>query len=73
MMMYLYNEDWMGVKNALSSIGSPTTAAGLGVTDEIVVRALTMAHTIRDRYTILGDKGLTEKAARSLAEKTGVI
>jgi glycerol-1-phosphate dehydrogenase [NAD(P)+] len=73
MMMYLYNEDWMGVKNALSSIGSPTTAEGLGVTDEIVVRALTMAHTIRDRYTILGDKGLTEKAARSLAEKTGVI
>jgi hypothetical protein len=31
------------------------------------------AHKIRDRYTILGDQGLTREAAESLAHTTGVI
>lgn len=33
-----------------------------------------MAHKIRkERYTILGDRGLTRAAAKRLAEVTGVI
>ena len=32
-----------------------------------------MAHRIRDRYTILGETGLTEAAAHRLAKVTGVI
>jgi glycerol-1-phosphate dehydrogenase [NAD(P)+] len=33
-----------------------------------------MAHSIRpDRYTILGDNGLTREAAERLARVTGVV
>jgi len=74
MMMYLHGGDWKRLKNSLLTIGAPTTARELGVRNEEVVKALVMAHTIRpDRYTILGDNGLTREAAERLATVTGVI
>jgi glycerol-1-phosphate dehydrogenase [NAD(P)+] len=74
MMMYLHGGDWKKVKNALLTIGAPTTAQELGVSGEEVVRALELAHALRpDRYTILGDNGLTHDAAERLATVTGVI
>ncbi len=74
MMMYLHGGDWHRVKNALLTIGAPTTAPELGVTSDEVVQALMLAHSIRpDRYTILGDNGLTRDAAERLATLTGVI
>ncbi|PSP84182.1 NAD(P)-dependent glycerol-1-phosphate dehydrogenase [Halobacteriales archaeon QS_1_68_17] len=63
---------WRAVRNSLAGIGAPTTAADLGVDDEVVIEALTTAHEIRDRYTILGD-GVSEAAAREVARETGVI
>jgi glycerol-1-phosphate dehydrogenase [NAD(P)+] len=73
MMMYLHGGDWRRLKNALLMIGAPTTARELGVTTDEVVRALMMAHTIRpERYTILGDNGLTREAAERLATTTCV-
>ncbi|GAB3684337.1 NAD(P)-dependent glycerol-1-phosphate dehydrogenase [Salinarchaeum chitinilyticum] len=63
---------WLDIRDALDSIDAPTTAADLGVSEEQVIEALTTAHEIRDRYTILGD-GLEETAAREAAEYTGVI
>ncbi len=73
MMMYLHGGDWRRVKNALLTIGAPTTAQELGVTNDEVIRALMLAHTIRrDRYTILGDNGLARDAAERLASVTGV-
>jgi len=65
-------EDWESVHDALSSIGAPTTAEKLGIDDETVIDALTTAHEIRDRYTVLGD-GLDRDAAREAATVTGVI
>ncbi len=74
MMMYLHGGDWRRLKTALATIGAPTTARELGVTSEEVVRALQMAHSIRpDRYTILGDNGLSREAAERLATVTGVV
>jgi len=74
MMMYLHGGDWRRIRNALKIIGAPTTASELGVSDEQIIKALTMAHTIRpERYTILGDSGITEDAAENLARTTGVI
>ena len=74
MMMYLHGGDWRRLKNALLTIGAPTTARELGVSKDEVTRALVMAHSIRpDRYTILGDNGLTRDAAERLARTTGVI
>ncbi|EJN60567.1 NAD(P)-dependent glycerol-1-phosphate dehydrogenase [Halogranum rubrum] len=63
---------WSDIRDALASIDAPTTADELGISDELVVEALTTAHTIRDRYTILGD-GITEEAAIEVATRTGVI
>ena len=65
-------EEWHNVRDALGSIGAPTTAPELGIDDETVIEALTTAHEIRDRYTILGD-GISEEAAREAATVTGVI
>lgn len=72
---YLHAGDagmWNDIRSALESIDAPTTAAELGIDDEDVIEALTTAHEIRNRYTILGD-GIDEKAAREAAERTGVI
>ena len=63
---------WLDIRDALDSLDAPTTADDLGVTEGELLEALTTAHSIRDRYTILGD-GITEKAARDVAEQTGVI
>ncbi|HEV2316889.1 MAG TPA: NAD(P)-dependent glycerol-1-phosphate dehydrogenase [Thermoplasmata archaeon] len=74
MMMYLHGGDWRKLKMNLQTIGAPTTANALGATAEEVVRALVQAHTLRpERYTILGDNGLTREAAERLARVTGVI
>ncbi|MFB6112647.1 MAG: NAD(P)-dependent glycerol-1-phosphate dehydrogenase [Halodesulfurarchaeum sp.] len=64
--------EWRGVRDALSSIDAPTDADSLGVGSDTVIEALTTAHEIRDRYTILGD-GISEAAAREAARRTGVI
>ncbi|ESS07539.1 MAG: glycerol dehydrogenase related enzyme [uncultured archaeon A07HB70] len=62
---------WREVRDALAAIDAPTTAAELGVDDATLVAALTSAHEIRDRYTILGD-GISEPAAWEAVERTGV-
>jgi len=74
MMMFLHGGDWKFIRDTLKMIKAPTTAKEMGIEPEYIIEALKIAHTIRsERYTILGDRGLTEKAAESLALKTGVI
>jgi glycerol-1-phosphate dehydrogenase [NAD(P)+] len=74
MMMYLHGGDWRRLRTALHAIGAPTTAKELGVTNDEIVQALVAAHRIRpERYTILGDNGLTREAAERLGTVTGVI
>ena len=74
MMMYLHGGDWLRIRGALSMIGAPTSAKELGVTKDELIEALVHAHEIRkDRYTILGDRGLTRDAAERLASITKVI
>lgn len=74
MMMYLHGGDWKYIRDTLKAIKAPTNADELGIEPEYIIKALTMAHTIRkERYTILGDRGLTKKAALTLASNTGVI
>ncbi len=63
---------WTRIRDALASIDAPTTAAALGIEPGEMIEALTTAHEIRDRYTILGN-GMSERAARGAAEVTGVI
>ncbi len=74
MMAYLHGIKWMKIRRLLREVGLPVTASELGVSDEDVVEALVRAASIRpERYTILGERGLTREAAERLARKTGVI
>jgi len=75
MMEYLHSGDggeWRDVRDALSRIGAPVSANELGISNQNVIEALTTAHEIRDRYTVLGD-GMNEAAAREVATVTGVL
>ena len=73
-MAYLHGMKWERVRETLKRVGAPTTAYELGIDPEIVIEALTIAHTIRpERYTILGKDGLTREAAEKAAKITGVI
>jgi glycerol-1-phosphate dehydrogenase [NAD(P)+] len=68
MMMYLHGGDWMRIRTALQKIGAPTSAKELGISNEKVIEALVTAHKIRkDRFTILGNLGLTPEAAEKIA------
>jgi glycerol-1-phosphate dehydrogenase [NAD(P)+] len=64
--------DWQNIRDALDTIGAPTTGEELGIDDGTIVEALTTAHQIRDRYTILGN-GINKDAAREAAMVTGVL
>jgi glycerol-1-phosphate dehydrogenase [NAD(P)+] len=74
MMMYLHGENWEEIRDALKKIGAPTTAKELDIPKKKIIQALVNAHSIRpERYTILGEGGLTKDAAKAVAKKTGVI
>ena len=74
MTMYLHGGDWEQIRDSLKTIGAPTTARELGLSAEDVIDAMTHAHEIRsDRFTILGDQGISEEVAETVARATGVI
>src|SRR5213593_840919 len=71
---YSQSSNWQTIKGFLKEIGAPSTAKELNVTSAQLVKALTIAHTLRpERYTILGETGVTERAAERLAKATGII
>ena len=74
MTMYLHGGDWEMIRDALEEIGAPTTAKGLGLSAEDIIYAMSHAHEIRsDRFTILGDSGVSPEVAEKVARATGVI
>lgn len=72
MTAYLHNVEWMKVRDSLKKVGAPVNARELGIDDSYIIEALTTAHKIRDRYTILRD-GLSREEAVEVARNTGVI
>jgi len=71
---YLQGSNWEAIRTFLKEIGAPSTAKELNVSPEQVIKALTMAHSLRpERYTILGETGVAEAAAEKVARTTGVI
>ncbi len=74
MMVYLHGGDWEKIRDTLKKIGAPTTSEELGATKKKIVEALVRCQEIRpERYTILGETGLTKEAAQKVAKTTGVI
>ncbi|ODS42139.1 MAG: NAD(P)-dependent glycerol-1-phosphate dehydrogenase [Candidatus Altiarchaeales archaeon IMC4] len=72
MMAYLHGANWKQVRNALQTVGAPTNAKELGIPESDIIKALTKAHEVRDRYTILRT-GIARDDAEKLAQVTGVI
>jgi glycerol-1-phosphate dehydrogenase [NAD(P)+] len=74
-MLYIYGDPlWRRIRSVMGKIGLPTRARDLGITSEEVIKALTIAHTIRpERYTILGESGLNREAAIRALRETGII
>jgi glycerol-1-phosphate dehydrogenase [NAD(P)+] len=73
LMAYLQGADWKLIRDTLRRVGAPTTCSELGMDEDTVVRALVAAHAIRpDRYTILGERGLSAEAAKNLILACGV-
>ena len=66
--MYLHGGDWRKIRNALRTIGAPSTPADLGLTDEVIIEAVMRAHEIiPERYTIFDDHMTIEKATAAVA------
>jgi glycerol-1-phosphate dehydrogenase [NAD(P)+] len=73
-MASLHRLNWRWIRKLLKTVGAPVTARELGVSDEEVVGALSIAPTIRpERYTILGEKQIEYNVAYKLARSVGVI
>lgn len=74
MMAKLHGLNWRKIRKILKIVGAPVNSEELGINPEYIVKALSIAHTIKSNfYTILGENGITENAARKLAVETGVI
>jgi len=71
--VYLQGGYWKTVKRVMQELKLPTDAKGLGLDDEIVVKALVDARNVRNRYTVLSEKTVDENSARKALRATGMI
>ncbi len=63
----LHGIDREYVLQSLEAASLPASFSDIGINEEEIVKSLTIAHKMRDWYTILGDEGIGEEAARRLA------
>jgi glycerol-1-phosphate dehydrogenase [NAD(P)+] len=74
MMAKLHGLDWLKIAETLETIGAPTKAQQIRLSEEHVVKALITAQSLRpERYTILSKVRLDKKSAFELAKSAGVI
>ncbi len=74
MMARLHGLNWDKIAETLETIGAPTKAKQIRLSEEQVVKALMAAQSLRpDRYTILSKVRLDSRSAFELAKSVGVI
>ena len=74
MIAKLQGQDWKKIIKTLKDVGAPTTAKQIGLKPEMVVKALTIAQSLRpNRYTILKEVKMDKKKALALAKSTKVL
>lgn len=72
--LYLHGGDWQSLSSTYSKIKLSTRAKTYGIPDEVAIKSLIRAHSIRpERLTILGNSDLSYAAAEKALELTGVI
>ena len=70
----LQGQDWRKIITMLKNVGAPTTAKEIGLESKILVKALTIAQSLRpERYTILSQVKMNEQKALELAKSTSVL
>lgn len=73
-MAYLHGMNWRKLKRVARRAGLPVKLREAGIDKDVAIQALTTAHKLRpDRYTILGESGLSKDAAEKALEATGLI
>ncbi|ABR55136.1 Glutamate-1-semialdehyde 2,1-aminomutase [Methanococcus vannielii SB] len=60
------------VKNSLKAVNAPVTGKKLGFDEDLLIEALSSAHKVRKRHTILRN-GLSKEKAREILEKSEII
>ncbi len=72
--MYFHGGDWKMLYDVYKKIGVSTKASDYGIGNNIVIKALSIAHRLRpERYTILGETDLSDNVAEKALETTKVI
>ena len=70
----LQGQDWKKIIQMLKNVGAPTTAKEIGLSSQTLVKALTIAQSLRpERYTILSRVKMNGEKAIALAKSTGVL
>lgn len=70
----LQGQDWRKIIQMLKNVGAPTKAKEIGLSPQILAKALSIAQSLRpERYTILSEVKMTEVKALNLAKVTGVL
>jgi glycerol-1-phosphate dehydrogenase [NAD(P)+] len=71
---FIHGINWQQIRDTLKQIGAPTTAKELDLKDEDIIKALTLAPTIRpERYTILHKQQFDYETCQIIAKKTKII
>jgi glycerol-1-phosphate dehydrogenase [NAD(P)+] len=74
MMAKLHNFDWELIVEALETVGAPTKAKQINLSEEQVVISLLASQSLRpERYTILSQARLDKRSAFALAKSVKVI
>ena len=74
MIAKLQGQDWKKIIKTLKNVGAPTTAKEIGLKPKTLVKALTIAQSLRpERYTILKEVKMTQTKALALAKSTRVL
>ncbi len=70
---HLQGGDWGKIKSMLEEAKLPTTAEETGIKRENVIEALTIAKSVRNRYSILDSIVITKQSAERVLKETGII
>ncbi len=75
LMARLQGQDYEKIRKILESVGCPTSIDDLedDLDSNAIFNALQKAHKVNSMYTVLGETGLSMKAAQNLAVQTNVV
>lgn len=73
-MIYLQGGDWEQFREKMKAFKLPTNAKSIGIEADTLVAALCRARDVRERYTILNEKDVTnEEEAEKALRRVGII